>query len=104
MNITQDPHSLLYAKAFLTQWPAPLEAYDLNHVPFFGTIGFTPTNLKTNSDLLRIGGFSPSGETNRLVNILQKLSKKDGSPLLMVSMQPSIAAMLSAFIVNYPSV
>ena len=38
MNISQHKHPLLYARAFISEWPAPLGAdYELTHVrSYFG--------------------------------------------------------------------
>ena len=82
MNIAQESHSLLYAKAFLTNWPAPLgENYDLSHVrSFFGKQHFEfepPPNIKTLiRDLLREGGFSPSGRNKPACEYLSKAIEK----------------------------
>ena len=82
MNISQEPHSLLYATAFLTDWPAPLgENYNLSRVRrFFGEQNFEfepPSNIKILiRDLLRKGGFSPSGRNKPACEYLSKAVEK----------------------------
>ena len=82
MNIIQEPHSLLYAKVFITKWPAPMsQNYDLTHVRgFFGEQHFDfepPSDIKLEiRNLLREGGFSPSGRNKPACEYLAKAIEK----------------------------
>ena len=82
MNIFQHQHPLLYARTFVSEWPAPLgENYELEHIrSYFGIKNFDfqpPPNIKTIiRDLLRIGGFSPSGRNKPACEYLTKAIEK----------------------------
>ena len=82
MKIFQHQHPLLYARAFLSDWPAPLgENYELEHIrSYFGIKSFDfqpPPNIKTIiRDLLRVGGFSPSGRNKPACEYLTKAIEK----------------------------
>jgi DNA/RNA-binding domain of Phe-tRNA-synthetase-like protein len=83
MKIIQQPHSLLYARVFVSSWPAPLGSdYDLSYVrSFFGQEDFDfqqPQNIKqTIRNLLRVGGFSPSGRNKPACEYLTKAIEKE---------------------------
>ena len=82
MNISQHPHPLLYARAFTSVWPAPLgEHYELTHVrSYFGDQTFDfqpPPDIKSIiRNLLRVGGFSPSGRNKPACEYLTKAIEK----------------------------
>lgn len=82
MKIFQHQHPLLYARVFVSEWPAPLgENYEIEHIrSYFGIKNFDfhpPPNIKTIvRDLLRVGGFSPSGRNKPACEYLTKAIEK----------------------------
>ena len=72
MNIFQHQHPLLYARAFVSEWPAPLGKNEIEHIrSYFGiqNFDFQPPNIKTIMRSIRVGGFHLLVETNLPVNI-----------------------------------